>query len=364
MKTLTLSITVIVASCFLFSSCKVHREPPKVKVNTSGTVLSVQDHQGNLLWRKRFNDPLHRGKLDRGYKHEVCDLENDGRYEIIIVKNDFRQVASEDFLTCINEDGSLKWALKLTEGEHKIPYQRAGQFDWGPDFPFFPCIWLSKFLLVDDLNNDGYKELVLLLGASGPFNSSLLIVLDSSGKERYRFWIPGATECFKIFKSPITSEKVILVQSYNSHLTPMEEKEKCYYRHSVFMLDAAMMANNKENPIDAKPPAKDSRILHECCIWYRLLHRWKLIKPEVIKNPNNPFEVGIWIEDSGSGEEEPSRIQFSTPSGLVGWLDWKGKLLDLELSSLHTWKEEVTQKFEEIKDSYYDENLFYSHEED
>jgi len=350
-------VLLIAVCCCLLYSCQ--KEAPKAKINKDGTALAVTDHSGRFLWQKRFNQ-----QLNLTMDPVVCDLENDGVYEILVGQGQIPDSRYVGFLHCFEDSGDLKWDLILSSESFKVPYQIGGQFDWGPRFLFFPAIWSSNFIIVDDLDGDGIREIVLTMGASGPFNPHMIMVLDSNGRRRGHFWTPGVIHHLKISDSFYASKKVFIVSSLDSHLTPMDEKQECLYYHSVFMLDAAAF-DAGQSPLEARPPGKEDRTLPDCCLWYRLLPHLDFMTNKRVKALKKEIVVGIKVLPRKSKTQSPE-IEVNTSGGLTVRLNGQGAILDVRLN--HIFRKELEsseghliERFENQVVNYYSNDLFFSH---
>jgi hypothetical protein len=190
------AVVLATAVLMLLASRLAGREgwpgPPPGRVESirlTGFELSALDAEKQVLWRKTFPAPLVRPE---SWRHPFClppagricaleDIDGDGAREILVLtgSNDVKLIPS--ILHCLSENGNGRWQ-----------YQAGRPLVFGATRQ--DGYYLARYFLLEDLDGDGRREILLNSFHHNNF-PSLLTLLDSSGDRRSEY-IHSGHVCF------------------------------------------------------------------------------------------------------------------------------------------------------------------------
>ena len=205
-----LIILVLIAGYNFYSFYKIRKLQNRklyYEVKGEGSILNIKDQYGNVL--KTFNtitDNYKKFAFVSGncqYVHFV-DLNNDKILDMV-----YAEIAPEKakevkiFISDLNGNLVEKKKFNLY-----ISYKIKGGNYLYDNFHI-------QNLKVDDLDNDGKLELIILQ-IDIPLYPSCVRVLDLNGKEKFRFWHPGRFRSLEIRK--VNGKKTIVLSGTNNCL--------------------------------------------------------------------------------------------------------------------------------------------------
>ena len=156
------------------------RKPNPADFDISGSRLIILDNKGRKLWeydagRKLISKKEYKkGELNINPSLLITDLEGDGRREVLFIPIYIREnpllhpLSFPNFLVCFEASGKIRFILKPGREIRYNKYTTSANYNLGP-------------LLVDDLDGDGKKEIILETH-NIPLFPSQLLVLTAQGK--------------------------------------------------------------------------------------------------------------------------------------------------------------------------------------
>lgn len=137
--------------------------------------FSALDAAGSILWQRRFQAPLVLAPegseeftiLREAQMLAMVDLDGSGRREILVVTGSKPEGGASWTLHALSDDGRELWA-----------FQPGRPWIVGGDR--IDASWKIRYFLIDDLDGDGHREILVNACHSSRYLTSLF-VLDSSG---------------------------------------------------------------------------------------------------------------------------------------------------------------------------------------
>ena len=176
------ALVVIVSGGFLFWRTGGHPAgaasagPAVDSLRMESRTLAALDAAGSILWQRRFPAPLvlapdvpnENPMLREARMQAMEDLDGNGRREILVVTGSDSDGRGSWTLHALSEDGRELWAFQPAR-PWKVGKER------------FDASWTILYFLIDDLDGDGRRE-ILLNACHSNRHLACLFVLDSSGQ--------------------------------------------------------------------------------------------------------------------------------------------------------------------------------------
>lgn len=138
-----------------------------VKITIEGTSITAFNEGGGVLWIKNLENDI--------TCHVLTDLNKGGKNEIIIGTG-YKPGDKPGYIHIFNSNGTELWEYKTGTGCERV-FHRSD-------------IFTVTHILVDDLDNDGKKE-ILVNSHNVPWYPARLLLFDANGAIKKEYWHPG-----------------------------------------------------------------------------------------------------------------------------------------------------------------------------
>ncbi len=138
---------------------------------------------------------------------KISDIDNDGVNEIIYANNVGNdKPEGKDFVICCNANNEIKWKFQLPKTDFV--------YEWESDS--LKGDWMFRHIVIDDINNDGKKE-IIANAYFCPFFPDRLVILNNEGKLISEYWHSGYFNCVSALDIDKDGYKEIIASGINNY---------------------------------------------------------------------------------------------------------------------------------------------------
>lgn len=208
--------SMILTGIILFAFVKRDTNMEPVDFRFEKSFLVIVDYLGRDLWRydTRLTDinpeeyrsrfqfiPTDSSPMKSAYL-VISDLDQDGSKEILFSTQNRDDFLGEGHLICFGFDGKVKWEIKTGHemsfgGEHYAGDYRVGG------------------ILVEDIDNDGLRE-IFVFSNHYPYFPAQLLILDVNGNQIGEFWNSGHIAGISFYDPDGDGSKKLLAWGVNN----------------------------------------------------------------------------------------------------------------------------------------------------